>query len=98
MPKKVAAVAVAGTAGVKEKELSSTFLGDIGDEPASLPIVDIIPTVEERRALRRGFEQVGERGHRAIMQIRSAQPDPIERHCHIPVRFSKTGKLPLIPL
>ena len=74
------------------------LLGDIGDEPSSLPTVDITPPVKDRWAVNRRFEQVGERGDRAVRQIGDAETEPVEHHRDLAVSFFKPVKLPLIPL
>src|SRR5437868_176833 len=43
-------------------------------------IDDVVAAPEFRRPLLRRLEQIAQRGHRAVVQVRAAQPDAVERH------------------
>ena len=76
----MALVAVARQAGVVAEQGLSVTLGDAGDETHAGLVEHVVASVEHRRPLRRGLEQVAQRRHRAVVQVGGAQPDAVERH------------------
>src|SRR5689334_21839587 len=54
-----------------------------GHESHSRRIDDVVAAPELGRALVRRVEQVAQRGHRAVVQVRAAQPDAVERHVRV---------------
>ena len=67
-----------------------------GNEADFLLIENIVAAIKNLRTFRARIEQVAHRRNRAIMQIRRAQPDAIERHVRVAVGFSKMAEAPRI--
>src|SRR5437773_9389098 len=78
--------------GVTPRWAEAVCLLPGADEADVDGIVDVVAAIENLRPLRLGGEQVGERRHRAVVQIRRAQPDAVEERRDVPgwIRFHQT--------
>src|SRR5207237_408312 len=74
----MAAVAVAGHGRVVAREALATGGRDVRDEADLLPIEEIVPAVKHLWSIGWGVEQVPQCRHRAVMEVRGAQPDSVQ--------------------
>ena len=65
-----------------------------GDESHFRLIVNVVAAIKDLRSLSRGVEQIAHRRHGAVVQIRGARPDAIERHVHIAVGLAEMTEAP----
>ena len=71
------------------EELDPVFLGHVGDE-AELPLIDhVIAAVKRFGPLVGALQEVANARDRAVVQIRAAQPDAVERLIGIAVGFAE---------
>ena len=71
--------------------------GPVDDEPDAVPVVDVVAAVEHRRPLVRKHQRT-QRRHRAVVQVRRAQPDAVERHVRVAVGLAEVAEPPRIAL
>ncbi len=87
----MAAVAFAATARVEKKERIVRLAARTDDSwrrfrPADLHrIKDIVAAMKRDRPLLRRIKQIAQARHRAVMQVRRAQPDAVERRREVAV-------------
>src|SRR5215475_13074858 len=72
-------VTVATERSVIAEELPSSLVREITDESDALRVVYIVAAVKLFRAMLRRLEQIAQRRHRSVVQIRRAQPDAVQR-------------------
>src|SRR3954470_7099700 len=78
-PPAVARIAVRGERRI-EARAGGLGIHAVGHEAAARLVVDVVTTPEEFGPPIERLEQIGQRRHRSIVQIRRPQPEAVERH------------------
>jgi len=76
----VAHIAVSGFRGVEKEELAAVLLGHVGDETNVVTVEHVVAPKETFWGAQRKRSAVLEGWYRAVVQIRTAKPNAIERH------------------
>src|SRR5262245_61212498 len=85
---RVAGVAVGGLRRV-EPRARRFHLHTVSEEPDARLIVDVVAPVEQLRPAIGRLQQIGERRHRSVVQVRRAQPQTVERDGDVALRLSE---------
>src|SRR5215831_13182179 len=88
----VARVVVAGLEGVEAEEGAIPLRGGFIDKADVDRIVDIRAAVKDLGPSRGRLEQFAQIGDRAIVQVRCAQPDPVERRVGVAEGLAKVSE------
>jgi hypothetical protein len=71
---------------------SAVLRRDGGHEPQPLAVVDVVAVVEALRTRFRRLEQVAERRHGTVVEVRRPRPDPVERRVGVAVGLVEVGE------
>ena len=73
----------------KRKIFSGAFFGAVADKTNVHGIVHVIPAIKMLWSLCRGVQQVAQRGHGSVVQIRRPQPESVERMVRVAEGFAE---------
>src|SRR5206468_2100125 len=68
-----------GQCGIERKEAGAVILTDVVDEADPLCVEDVVSTVEAGGSCLGRLEEIAERRHRTIVEVRRPCPDAVER-------------------
>src|SRR4030095_13008718 len=79
---------------IVQKKSPAVLFRNIPLESHIVPVVDIVPTIELFGPLIWFVQQVPQSRHRAVVQIRSPQPESVQERVDVAIGFFEIAELP----
>src|SRR5262249_51288989 len=89
-------IAVAGDSRIELEQRPRADRSLTGDEAHPRLVVDVVAAIESLGPLGGGLEEIAEARHRAVVQVRAAEPDAVEGHVGVAEGLAEVREAPRI--